>query len=329
MDNRAAEAISHDLDAIFRVGVVAGLTDAQLLDQFKTATESESQLAFDAIVRRHGAMVMGHLPALLGNHHDAEDAFQATFIVLAVRAGAVRKVDRLVPGCTESPRESATERGWSKAGAGKNKSRPVDSPTPEGKTRRWPTSITCSMKSCRLPEKYREPVVLCYLEGRSQEEAARELGWTKGTVSGRLARAKALLQRRLIQRGLAPAAGLLGTSLLTKSASAAFSAPSGVDGPHRDSRELLGAENRIDYRRSGHPVRAAMTAILLGRVAGSLPSCSSLESEHRRSHASPGPRTTRAAQAAHGIARAAAPRRNLIPRTRPWTDLETRCPLMS
>ncbi len=111
MDNRPAESVSHDLDALFRLGVVAGLSDEQLLERFAAQAEPDSQLAFDAIVRRHGPMVMGVCRRLLGNHHDAEDAFQATFIVLALRAGAVRKGAGSGPGCTESRRESVSERG--------------------------------------------------------------------------------------------------------------------------------------------------------------------------------------------------------------------------
>ena len=191
MDNRAAEAISHDLNSLFQVGVVAGLTDAQLLEQFKTATESGSQLAFDAIVRRHGAMVMGICRRLLGNHHDAEDAFQATFIVLAVRAGAVRKGRSLGPWL-----HGVAARICHRARLVKGRRREEQIPPggladPPGQNQALADlGQVLDEELRRLPEKYREPVVLCYLEGQSQEEAARELGWTKGTVSGRLARAR-------------------------------------------------------------------------------------------------------------------------------------------
>ncbi len=97
MDNRPADTVSHDLDALFRLGVVAAMSDEQLLEHFTAQSESAGEIAFEAIVRRHGPMVMGVCRRLLGNQHDAEDAFQATFIVLALRAGAVRKRQSLGP----------------------------------------------------------------------------------------------------------------------------------------------------------------------------------------------------------------------------------------
>ena len=151
---------------------------------------------------------MGVCRRLLGNHHDAEDAFQATFIVLALRAGAVRKGQSLGPWL-----HGVAARICQRARLVSR--RRQEEPIPAGGLidpgGRDPALADLNRvldeELRRLPDKYRLPVVLCYLEGRSQEEAARELGWTKGTVSGRLARAKEVLQHRLIRRGLAPAGG--------------------------------------------------------------------------------------------------------------------------
>ena len=95
MDNRPADSVSHDLDALFRLGVVAAMSDEQLLERFAAQIESDSEIAFEAIVRRHGPMVMGVCRRLLGNEHDAEDAFQATFLILARRAASIGRRDRL------------------------------------------------------------------------------------------------------------------------------------------------------------------------------------------------------------------------------------------
>ena len=120
----------------------------------------------------------------------------------------------------------------------------------------------------RLPEKYRDPVVLCYLEGRTQEEAARTLGWTKGTVSGRLARAKDLLRQRLVRRGLAPSAGLLAAALTPESAGAAVPASLVLPTVRVATAALLGgADTGLVTSQMAFLVKEAMKLIMLGRLA--------------------------------------------------------------
>ena len=97
MGDRRAESALRDLDALFRLGVVSGMSDGQLLERFAAQSDPEGQLAFEAIVRRHGPMVLGVCLRALGNYHAAEDAFQATFMVLAVKSRAIRKQDSLGP----------------------------------------------------------------------------------------------------------------------------------------------------------------------------------------------------------------------------------------
>jgi RNA polymerase sigma factor (sigma-70 family) len=207
MDDGSTEGILRDLGTLYQVGAAAGLTDAQLLDRFADGGD-HAQAAFEAIVRRHGAMVLGVCRRALGDAHAAEDAFQATFLVLASRAGAIRRRESLGPWLhgvasrlARRARLLALRRGAS---------RPLpELAAPEPGRDAAEIRPVLDEELGRLPEKYRRPVVLCYLEGLTQEEAARALGWTKGTVSGRLARAKDLLRGRLTRRGLAPAAGLL------------------------------------------------------------------------------------------------------------------------
>ncbi len=252
MDNRPADTVSHDLDALFRLGVVAAMSDEQLLERFTAQSESAGEIAFEAIVRRHGPMVMGVCRALLGNQHDADDAFQATFIVLALRAGAVRKRRSLGPWL-----HGVAARICGRARLVSRRRREAELPAEALSDHRSHDPALADLHQVldeelrRLPEKYRRPIVLCYLEGRSQEDAARELGWTKGTISGRLARAKEVLQRRLIRRGLAPAA-LAATSFASEAAGAAVSAPLlAATVSNSDPRELLRFEDRIDDGRGG------------------------------------------------------------------------------
>src|SRR5262249_56405355 len=97
MGDRPAERVSRNIDALFRLGVVTGLSDGRLLERFLARSDAEGQVAFEAIMRRHGPMVLGVCRRVLGHHQAAEDAFQATFMVLALKASAVREREQLGP----------------------------------------------------------------------------------------------------------------------------------------------------------------------------------------------------------------------------------------
>ncbi len=187
MENRRAGLPLSDLSALFRVGVVAGMSDEQLLETLAAAPEAECQIAFEAIVRRHGPMVLGVCRRVLRGHHDAEDAFQATFMVLALQAGMVRKRKSLGPWLHGVAARIARRARLINR---RREEEPIPAEglaAPEGRDPALADlDQVVDIEISKLPDKYRLPVIICYLQGRTQEEAARELGWTKGTVSGRL-----------------------------------------------------------------------------------------------------------------------------------------------
>jgi RNA polymerase sigma factor (sigma-70 family) len=192
-------------------GGVADLPEPCLLDRFLTRSE---EAAFAALLERHGPMVLAVCRRVLGNAADAEDAFQATFLVLARKAASLRKRTSVASwlygvACRVAwrARAAAARRRLHERQA--QAIRPVPAPT------HVPPDLgdVLGEELARLPESYRLPVVLCYLEGRTHQEAARQLGWPLGSVKGRLARARDLLHGRLTRRGLAPAAALLDAAL--------------------------------------------------------------------------------------------------------------------
>jgi RNA polymerase sigma factor (sigma-70 family) len=246
MNNPRAETVRRDLDALFHMGVVGGLSDGQLLERFMSRGHAGGQIAFEEVVRRHGSMVLGVCQRALGDAHAAEDAFQATFLVLALKARSVRKADSLGPwlygvAARVARRALLLSRRRKETTLSAEDLAGMSCPDPEVVELR--TILDEELE--RLPEKYRRPLVLCYLQGQTQDQAARALGWTKGTVSGRLARAKELLRSRLTRRGLASGAAVLGASLAPETAPAAV--PSSLLMP---------------------TVRAAMAASLAGMEAG-------------------------------------------------------------
>jgi RNA polymerase sigma factor (sigma-70 family) len=217
-------AYVQDLDILLRHGAIGNLSDRDLLAHFADRTGDASGYAFEAIVRRHGPMVLGVCRRMLGHEHRAEDVFQATFLVLALKAGAIRKPDSLGPwlhGVAARISRRAKASGAvrrEKAGIPENVITIDRDPCNQELHNALDEEIE------RLPASYRKAIVLCYLEGKTQEDAARALGWTKGTVSGRLARAKDLLRARLTRRGLAPSVGLMAGALGEAKLSAAVPA---------------------------------------------------------------------------------------------------------
>jgi RNA polymerase sigma factor (sigma-70 family) len=269
MGERGAETVLRDIDALFRLGVVSGLSDGQLLDRFAVHSGADSELAFEAIVRRHGPMVLGVCRRVLGDDHAAEDAFQATFMVLALKSRTIRKQESSGPWL-----HGVAMRIARRARASRRRSSAVTIPAgglvDPSAHEPAPVALRAVLDEelSRLPEKYRVPVVLCYLEGRTQEEAARTLGWTKGTVSGRLARAKDLLRQRLARRGLAPSGGVFAAALTAETARAAI--PSSIVLPtvRVASAAILGAADcGLVTRQVASLVREAMRVMVLGRIA--------------------------------------------------------------
>jgi RNA polymerase sigma factor (sigma-70 family) len=175
---------------------VDGRTDGQLLEQFLARHD---EAAFAALVRRHGPMVLGVCRRVLGNAADADDAFQATFLVLLRRASSL--VGRAVVGAWLHgvARRTALK---ARVGCVRRRAKEQAGARPEaaGTAVRNDWLPLLDEELARLPEKYRLPIVLCDLEGRTRQEAAEALAWPEGTVAGRLARGRALLAKRLLRR---------------------------------------------------------------------------------------------------------------------------------
>jgi RNA polymerase sigma factor (sigma-70 family) len=191
--------------------------DAQLLERFIVLRDEAS---FAVLVSRHGPMVLRLCRRVMGNGHDAEDAFQATFLVLARKAAAIRRRHHLAAWLHGTAYRIAL-----KARAALARRRQAEFAMPATKAAdRQPDPLSqisarelltaLDEELARLPEVFRQPLVLCFLEGRTQEEAARQLGWTPGSVKGRLERGRARLHSRLARRGLDLSAGLLALEAL-------------------------------------------------------------------------------------------------------------------
>jgi RNA polymerase sigma factor (sigma-70 family) len=214
------------LSFIRRLTVAHGhneLPDVELLRRF-AATGEES--AFVALMHRHGAMVLNVCQSILREGHDAEDAFQATFLVLVQSARSIRKPPSLASWLHGVAHRLATR---VRAEAARRRARERQAlPMPNGEPHQdvdWrDLRPMLHEEVARLPERYRLPFVLCHLEGKTNEEAADMLGLPRGTILSRLSRARERLRGRLTRRGLAPTSAVLAALLAPDSASAAVPA---------------------------------------------------------------------------------------------------------
>jgi RNA polymerase sigma factor (sigma-70 family) len=195
-------------------------TDADLLSRFLLQRD---EAAFETLVRKHGPMVMGVCRRILRNCHDAEDAFQASFLVLVRKAATIHPpgmVGHWLYGVAcrtaQQARKSAAKRRAKEA-----------SVVPQAQTREetWDDLRTVlDQELQRMSGKYRAVIVLCDLGGKTRKEAAEQLGWPEGTVAGRLAAARTMLAKRLTRHGFGASAGVL-AALLGRQASAGVSPP--------------------------------------------------------------------------------------------------------
>ncbi len=198
---------NRQLERLFRMGTVGGLTDGQLLERFVAGDDEEAESAFEAIVERHGPMVLRVCRTVLRDAHAAEDAFQATFLVLARKAKTLGERELLgnwlYGVATRTARKAkvaaARRLGRDREAACLHAVAIDDRPPDEIRDE---LGRILHEEIDRLPGSYRAAVVTCYLEGMTQEQAARQLRLAESTVRGRLARARKLLGSRLTRRGV-------------------------------------------------------------------------------------------------------------------------------
>lgn len=201
----------------------AGLTDGQLLGCF---IEQRDEAAFAALVRRHGPMVWGVCRRLLQNYHDAEDAFQATFLVLVRKAASVLPREMVGNWLYGVANQTALKARARNARRRTRERQVTEMPEPGLEPDLWDDlQPLLDQELRRLPDRYRAVVVLCDLEGKTRKEAARQLGCPEGTVASRLATARTMLAKRLAQRGVTLSCGALAAVLFQKAASARLPTP--------------------------------------------------------------------------------------------------------
>src|SRR5262245_35723380 len=198
---------------------VAGMTDGQLLADY---INRRDETALAAVVRRHGPMVWGVCRRVLPNYHDAEDAFQATLLVLVRRAAAIASPELLANWLYGVAHQTALKARATTAKRSARERQVTQMPEPAVTEQDLWSDLQplLDQELSRLPDMYRVAIVLCDLEGMTRKEAARRLGLPEGTLAARLARGRVLLAKRLTRYGLAVSGGALAAVLAPNAASA-------------------------------------------------------------------------------------------------------------
>src|SRR5262245_36200678 len=231
---------------------LCALADGQLLDRFN---RDQDEGAYAELVRRHGPMVLAVCRRVLHHEHDAEDAFQAAFLVLVRKAGSIRQGQSLGGWLFQMAHRLAVR---ARLGGQRRHTIPLDELAVEPAA---PTPVVLSAaldeELERLPEQYRSAVVLCYLQGQTQAEAARKLATTAEAINSRLKRARDILRQRLAVRGVAVSGAALTAALLAQPAVAV--APG-----------LVHTTTRIALEYAANPAACGASALALTLANGAL-----------------------------------------------------------
>ena len=226
MLRRETGRLGRQIEVLWTAGTLTGCTDVQLLKQFTQTRDASGELAFGELLYRHGPMVWGVCRQILPQSHDAADAFQATFLVLVRKARSIRADESLGPWLYRVAYRTAHR---ARTAALRNRSAAADEGVEEiaaasDETYTFDVRPLLYEELERLPHKYQAPIVLCHLEGKTHEQAARLLNWPVGTVAGRLSRGRRLLRARLERRGVTVASSFFCAGWLAGSHSVATTA---------------------------------------------------------------------------------------------------------
>jgi RNA polymerase sigma factor (sigma-70 family) len=267
------------IHALFSCGAMGSWTDGHLVEQFLSTAGEGANSAFRVLLHRHGPMVLGICRRVLGDEHAAEDAFQATFLVLMKKAGSLRDRNQLshwlygvaLRVASEEKAKIARRRVVERRAG-----RRIDGPP--GDPGQAELGSVIDEEIGRLPERYRAPLVLCHLEGLRHDEVAHRLGCPLGTVESRLSRAREKLQLRLTRRGLAPTAlafePLRSWPVGPKLVEATLKSAGGVSA-HRAGVGLASAwswsvAGRLLPMVSGNPITTVVGILAMGSALGAM-----------------------------------------------------------
>src|SRR5262249_42773138 len=221
MAKAAASPILQFIRRVVEDPQVRQLPDGGLLQRFHAQRD---QAAFHTLLRRHGPMVLDVCRGVLGDGPDADDAFQATFLVLTQKGGSIRKGASLGSWLHGVARRTALKARAQSAVRQKHEARAPQQQASEADNLNWrEVRQVLHEELGGIPERYREPLVMCYLEGATQQRAGARLGLAVRTLRDRLERGRELLRLRLVRRGLGPAAVLVATAWPSATASACLS----------------------------------------------------------------------------------------------------------
>jgi RNA polymerase sigma factor (sigma-70 family) len=240
-------------------------SDRDLLERFVARREEG---AFAALVERHGGMVLGICRRVLRHAHDADDAWQAVFLVLARKAASILRKEALGAWLHGVAYHVATNlrRDLARRGAHETPLREVGQPDAAGDLTWRELRAVLDEELARLPERLRAPLILCYLEGRTRDEAARQLGWGLGTTRGRLERGRCVLRARLRRRGLDLSALLVAAGLANLGAAAGVSPSLAASTVQAAMSVGAGRLTQVASAQVAQSVTGVLRAMLIARV---------------------------------------------------------------